>query len=162
MLGGEELMSVFRSELSILGRIVMYDNTFYFTCLFCPHARQLVKLHRPLLAALVHLHPPGLHLGVELVLLLVQSHLVSVGLAGLQTGTDTGGALPPGLAVLQHLGGLLQAVGGAVASLALRLSSVYPGSKTSEQENKVKRDIYLAEEDIYNMECQIKFLMLDS
>ena len=140
----------------------MDDDNSQFTCLLCPHAGQLVKLDGPLLAALVHLHPPGHHLGVELVLLPVQRHLVSAGLARLQAGTDTGSALPPGLAVVQHLGGLLQAVGGAVASLALRLSSVYPGSKTSEQENKVKRDIYLAEKDIYNMECQIKFLMLDS
>ena len=99
------------------------------TCLFCPHARQLVKLDGPLLAALVHLHPPGLHLNVELVLLLVQSHLVSVGLPGLQADADAGSALSPLLAVLQHLGGLLQAVRGPVPCLTLGLSSVYPGSK---------------------------------
>ena len=140
----------------------MDDKNPTLTCLLSPHARELVKLDGPLLAALVRLHPAGLHVGVELVLLLVQGHLVGTDLAGLQGGVHLVGGLPPGLAVVQHLGGLLQAVGGAVASLALRLSSVYPGSKTSEQENKVKRDIYLAEEDIYNMECQIKFLMLDS
>ena len=99
------------------------------TCLFSPHAGQLVKLDRPLLATLVHLHPPGLHVRVEPVLLLVQGHLVSVGLPGLQADADAGSALSPLLAVLQHLGGLFQAVRGPVPCLTLGLSSVYPGSK---------------------------------
>ena len=110
----------------------MDDKNPTLTCLLSPHARELVKLDGPLLAALVHLHPPGLHLSVEPVLLLVQRHLVGVGLASLQAGADAGSALSPLLAVVQHLGGLLQAVGRPVPCLTLSLSPVYPGSEASD------------------------------
>ena len=95
-------------------------------CLLSPHAGELVQLDTPVLAALVHLDPPGPHGGVQLVLLLVQGHLVGAGLPGVQGGVDLVCSLPPGLAVGQHGGGLLQAVGGAVPCLALALSPLNP------------------------------------
>ena len=109
-------------------RIIKFDRL---ACLLGPHAGQLVQLDGPVLAALVHLDPPGLHVGVELVLLLVEGHLVRTDLAGLQGGVHLVSGLPPGLAVRQHGAGLLQAVGGAVPCLALGLSPVNPTGKCS-------------------------------
>ena len=96
------------------------------TCLLGPHASELVQLDAPVLAALVHLDPAGPHVGVLLVLLCVQGHLVGAGLPGLQGGVDLVSSLPPGLAVSQHGGSLLQAVGGAVPCLALALGTNNP------------------------------------
>ena len=106
-------------------------------CLLGPHAGELVQLDTPVLAALVHLNPAGSHVSVLLVLIRVQGHLVSAGLPGLQSGVDLVSSLPPGLAVSQHGGCLLQAVGGAVPCLAFTLSTLNPAVEGPEKKNRL-------------------------